>query len=52
MEVVTMKSVLRRLVRDLLVQLWRGDRPGNDDKVDDVSVHEALVVLVCRGEAL
>ncbi len=51
-EVVTMKSVLRRLIRVSLVRLWRGNGPGHDDKVDDVSVHEALVVLVCGGEVL
>ena len=41
-----MKSVLMGFVRVLLELVWRGDGPGNDDKVDDVSVHEALVVLV------
>ena len=46
------KSVLRRLIRVLLVWLWRGNGPGDNDKVDDVSVHEALVVLVCGGEVL
>ena len=52
MDVVTMKSVLRQLVRVLLERLWTGDGPGYDDEVDNVSVHEALVVLVRGGEVL
>ena len=51
-DVVTTKSVLRQLVRILPVGLCREDGPSYDDKVDDVSVHETLVVLVRGGEVL